>query len=266
MKSIRSSMIFSMFTALLMPLASAEPSIEEVINNCYYKNAGKDQRSELIAILRSDDGSEKRYEFARLWKDYTGDGDLVDKVVIFTLKPLSSKDIAFMRWGYTIESNRKAEQWVYLPETRMTRRLAKRDPENGDWGLNDDELRIRNIDEDIHTYLGVKTYDKKDFYVVESQPKSDPIYSKRIAWYHKTDSWDTCVEGRLDYYDKQGELVKRQFTKWDKIDDAWIWRSVVVKNAQTKSTVIYRMKDIEVNVGLDDSVFSKRSLERGYRY
>lgn len=266
MNLTRSTQISAMLTALLAPSVSAELTAEDVVNHCYYKDAGKDQRSELVAILRSEDGTEKRYKFARLWKDYVGEGDLVDKVIIFTLRPLSSKDIAFMRWGYTIESKRKAEQWVYLPETRMTRRLAKRDPENGDWGLNDDELRIRNIDEDIHTYLGVQTYEKKEFYVVESQPKSDPIYSKRVAWYYKTDSWDTCVEGRLDYYDKQGKLVKKQFTKWDKIDDAWIWRSVVVKNAQTKSTVIYKMKDIEVNVGLDDSVFSKRTLERGYRY
>ena len=254
-----------LLAAFAAPPVSAELSAKEIVKNCYYKDAGKDQRSELVAILRNKDGSEKRYEFARLWKDYTGESDLVDKVIIFTLKPLVNKDIAFMRWGYTIESNKKAEQWVYLPETRLTRRLAKRDPKNGDWGLNDDELRIRNMDEDDHTYLGVHTYEKREFYVVESRPKLDPIYSKRVAWYHKTDNWDTCVEGRLDYYDKQGKLVKKQFTKWDKIDDAWIWRSVVVKNAQTKSTVIYKMKDIEVNVGLDDSVFSKRTLERGYR-
>lgn len=246
---------------------AAEPTVEEVVKNCYYKYAGDDQRSVMTAILRDQNGDEQNYEFVRVWKDYSGEGDLVDKVVIYTLKPLSQRDIAFMRWGYTLDSGKEAEQWVYLPETRMVRRLVKRDPEkNGDWGLNDEELRIRGYEEDEHTYLGVKVFEQKQFYVVESQPKSsDPEYSKLVYWYRKTDDWDSCVEGRRDYYDNQGLLAKSQFTKWDKIGDAWIWRSAVVKNAKTNTTVVYKMRDVEVNVGLDDSDFSKRSLKLGHR-
>ena len=256
-----------LFVSSLPSLAlSEELKAEEVVGHCYYKYAGKDQRSGLMAKVRDAKGKEKTYDFIRLWKNYEGDRDgLVDKVVIFTLTPLASKGITFMRWGYTAESGREADQWVYLPETRMIRRIARRDPSNGDWGLNDEELRIRDLHEDDHRYLGEKHLDGQAYYVVESRPKSDPVYSKRIAWYLKTGDWKTCVEGRLDFYDKSGELVKTQLTTWDHIDGAWVWRTVMVKNMLTNAIVTYEMKDVEVNVGLRDSDFSQRALKRGYR-
>ena len=257
-----------LFTGLLpCVLAAQEVTAHKVVTHCYYKYAGEDQRSGLIAIVRDAKGVEKRYEFIRLWKNYEGDkAGLDEKVIIYTLTPLVNKGVVFMRWGYTLESRKEADQWVYLPETRMTRRIARRDPANGDWGLNDDELRIRHIDEDNHSYLGIKTLERQQYYVVESRPKSDPMYSKRVAWYLKTDDWETCVEGRLDFYDKSGKLVKTQYTTWDRFDKAWVWRKVVVKNLQTKATVIYEMTDVEINVGLKESDFSQRALKKRYRY
>jgi hypothetical protein len=261
----RYTLIFLVMGLLPLLATAQEPSAEEIVKNCYYKYAGDDQRSGLIAIVRDAKGNEKNYDFIRLWKDYGGKDGLIDKVIIYTLTPIVNKDIAFMRWGYTPQSGKEADQWVYLPETRMIRRIARRDPENGDWGLNDDELRIRKLDEDNHSYLGVQVFEGKQFYVVESRPKSDRVYSKRIAWYSKTGNWDTCAEGRLDFFDKKDELVKTQYTTWDQVNGAWIWRTVVVKNVQTNTTVIYKMKDVEVNVGLEDSDFTQRALKRGYR-
>ncbi len=237
----------------------------EIVRNCYYKHQGDDQRSKLIITLRDEHGKEVKHKYIRLWKDYKGVRGVVDKVILFTMYPPWDKGVNFMRWGYTPEHEQLADQWVYLPETRKVRRVSERDPQNMDWYLRDEDLRIRALDEDTHRFINTATIEGETFYVVESIPHSDPLYSKRVFYFSKTEDWDTCLEKRVDYYDKHGKLLKRQTTDWIKIKDAWVWDVVDITNMKTRSSATYEMKDTEVNIGLTDDVYSKRNLRRGYR-
>lgn len=237
---------------------------DDIVKRCYYKYAGDDQRSRLIVALTDEQGKRVKHEFIRFWKSYDGEtGDVTDKTVLFSEFPPTERGVNFMRWAYTQASGKPADQWVYLPETRMVRRVSQRDPKNMDWGINDEDLRIRALNEDTHKYVGDSEYEGRQFYLVESVPReADPVYSKRITWYAKTGNWDDCVEKRIDYFDKLGQLSKEQFIKWDKIGEAWVWRTVVVKKANSLVSAVYDMVDVQVNVGVRDSLFSKRTLER----
>ncbi|MBI3772430.1 MAG: outer membrane lipoprotein-sorting protein [Gammaproteobacteria bacterium] len=238
---------------------------DEIVKHCYYKYAGEDQRSRLKVTLTDEQGKRVNHEFFRFWKSYDGDvGDVTDKTVLFSEFPPHNRGINFMRWAYTQSSGKAADQWVYLPETHMVRRVSQRDPKNMDWGVNDEDLRVRGLAEDIHTYLGVKNHEGRDFYLVESTPReNDPTYSKRVSWFSKTGDWDTCLERRVDYYDKTNQVSKEQFIKWEKVDDAWVWRTVVVKKSNSQVSAVYDMTDVQVNVGVRDNIFSKRVLEKG---
>ncbi len=237
--------------ALLAPFSvmAAALSGTEIVQRCYYKNAGDDQRSRLLVTSTLTNGKKVTSEYIRLWKNYAGKDGIVDKVVLYTASA-HNKGLAFMRWGYTNNSERLADQWVYLPEMRIVKRISKRTPEEMDWGFSDDDLRERDISEDDHRFVEIRTIEGKEFYVVESTPKSGSIYGKRISWFSKADDWEQCVEKRVDYFDKEMKMVKKQFVTWRQVDSAWVWESAVIKNFKADSTIVYDVKEIEVNVGL----------------
>ncbi len=252
--------------ALLTPFSIVAETLSgsEIVQRCYYKNAGDDQRSRLLVTSTLTNGKKVSSEYIRLWKNYAGKDGIVDKVVLYTASA-HNQGLAFMRWGYTNDSERLAEQWVYLPEMRIVKRISKRTPEEMDWGFSDDDLRVRDITEDDHRFVEIRTIEGKEFYVVESIPKNDPIYGKRISWFSKHDDWEQCVEKRVDYFDKEMKMLKKQFVTWRQIDGAWVWENAVIKNFKADSTIVYDVKEVEVNVGLDDREFTTRALARGYR-
>jgi hypothetical protein len=187
-----------------------------------------------------------------------------DKVILFTESPSDNRGVNFMRWGFPSKSGKPPDQWVYLPEMHMVRRISQRDPNNMDWGYTDEDLRIRDLDEDDHRLKQIERSNGQEFYVVESIPRHASAYGKRISYFNKTADWQDCAPQRVDYYDKNSELLKQEFITWKRLKTAWIWDTAVMYNVRTKVSVTYRMQEIEVNVGLDDRLFSERQLRRGY--
>ncbi len=241
---------------------------KEIVKNCGIKNAGSDQRSRLTVILQNPrQGTEKRSIYSRYWKSYAGEDDVVDKMLLFTEYPPDAVGSSFMRVTYLTSSGKEADQWIYLPLLKKIRRVTIRDP--ADSFLNSDlsyaDVVKRPLDMDRHRFLGVKSLQGMDFYQVESIPVGEDIYSRRIQWYLKGDSWEDCVSSRIDYYTKDGSLAKVQFNKWQQVSGAWVWDRVLVRNAITGGVSIFVVSDVEVDVGLSDSFFSARTLRMGPR-
>lgn len=238
----------------------------EVYQHCAEKYAGEDQYGVFSVTLRDRDGRIRRSEYMRFWKDYHGEDEIGDKMLLFTTYPPDARGAAFMRIAYTPQSARPVDQWIYLPLLRKIRRVTIRDP--GDSFLNSNltyaDVTDRALEADEHRYLGVQNVDDIDFHIVESIPREqNPLYGKRVFWFLKTDDWDECVTTRIDYYDTSGELLKDQFIRWQRIDKAWVWERVLVRNRQTGSASVFELSDMHVNSGLQDDLFSSRSLQRG---
>lgn len=243
---------------------AAELSGEDIVRHCDDKYAGADQRSRLIVTLADRDGHVARSEYLRLWKDYQGHHGVTDKVMLFTQSPLDARGVNFMRWGYATRTGRPADQWVYLPEISRVRRVSQRDRNESDWGYSEEDLRRRDPDEDRHRLVEVVLEQGEEYYVVESVPQGKSLYGKRVTRYLKTADWKDCAPRRVDYYDKQGMLVKQQFITWRVLNGAWAWDTAVMYNPRDDVTATYQMLDTEVDVGLSERLFSERQLERGY--
>lgn len=239
----------------------------EIFKLCGYKYPGEDQRSKFTVLLRDKQGNIKKSEYLRYWKDFKGAGGVADKMLLFTIFPPDAKGAAFMRVAYTAEKGRKVDQWIYLPVLRKIRRVSIRDP--GDNFLNSNltyaDVSQRALEEDEHKFLGVKKIQGLRFYLVESRPKErKPLYSKRVFWFHKGEQgWDDCVNTRIDYYDKKGELLKEQFIKWQKVGKAWVWDRVLVRNKRNLSASVFQISGVQINTGLPASIFTARTLRRG---
>ncbi len=256
------------FTANSLAIADEQIALtgKEIFKRCGYKYPGEDQRSKFTVMLRDRQGNTKKSEYLRFWKDFKGVDGIADKMLLFTVFPPDAKGAAFMRVAYVREAKKNVDQWIYLPVLRKIRRVSIRDP--GDNFLNSNltyaDVSLRALEEDNHKFLETKTVKGLEFYMVESIPKeSKPLYSKRIFWFLKTPSWDDCVNTRIDYYDTKGELLKEQFIKWQKVNNAWIWDRVLIRSRQTQTASVFQISEVEINTNLSDDIFSARSLRKG---
>lgn len=243
-----------------------EPSGLDLMNRCGYKYAGEDQRGIFTVILRDREGRMKRSEYLRFWKDYGEEGGVADKMLLFTTFPPEARGSSFMRVAYDPAIGRNVDQWIYLPLLKKIRRVTIRDP--GDSFLNSNltyaDVSPRGIDADEHRYLGTRVVDELAYDVVESLPREEnPLYGKRVFWFLKTEDPADCVPVRIDYYDTAGELLKDQFITWQRIGDAWLWERVRVRSHRDRTISDFELSRTQVNTGLEDDLFTARSLERG---
>ncbi len=264
-----SAMVMATFGLQTGGVVWAEDALaaRDIMERCNFKNPGKDQRSNLTIILRDKDNNEKKNVYSRYWKDYAGAEGVADKMVLFTEFPPDAKGAAFMRWAYADDADKNADQWVYLPVLKKIRRVSIRDP--GDSFLGSDltyaDISGRSLDADEHTLSKSLRRGNQDIYAVENTPrdKNRTLYSKTVSWFSKQGSWDSCVKRQVDYYDKKGQPLKQQVLAWQQVNGAWVWDEVTVRNVQTGHSSIFQVRDVKINVGLEDEVFSERALRLG---
>ncbi|MFQ5468746.1 MAG: outer membrane lipoprotein-sorting protein [Gammaproteobacteria bacterium] len=242
----------------------------DIVKHCAVKNPGKDQLSTFTVLLNDRDGSQKRYVYTRAWKDSGGVDGFADKMLLITTDaPLGAKGAVFMRFAYLPEEQKYADQWISWPKMEKIRRVTIRSP--GDSFLSSElthaDVSPRLLSQDTHTYKEKLTIKGQDFYVVESVPKEEnPLYSKRVQYFQGVPDWQNCSHVRTDYYDTKGVLLKEQFIKWQRVGDAWIWDRVLVRDRQKQKSSIFVISDVKVNLGLDDEIFSERTLKGGLDY
>ncbi len=257
--------LFSMLASTSV-FGGDDVSGSDIVRQCEYKEPGVDQVSRLSITLIDKDGKKRRNIYARIWKNYYGKDDVLDKMVLYTVYPPDAKGTGFMRWGYVPASKKMADQWVYLPNLRKIRRVSVRDP--GDSFLGSDltygDIEARAVADDLHSILKEEVVGDTEYYVVESKPhEKGSMYSKKVSWYKKTADASECVREKTEYYDTRGNLLKKQELAWQRIGDAWAWDNVVVQNVQTGHSSIFKVTDVKVGVGLKDRRFTERGMKKG---
>jgi len=242
---------------------------KDIVSQCDNKYPGENQKSQLSITLTDKSGNERKTVYLRLWKDMKGEDDIFDKMVLFTMYPPDAKGAGFMRWAYTPESGKNAEQWIYLPVLRKIRRVSVRDLADSFLGsdLTYGDISYRDVEADEHQLTRIdRDKNGQEYFVVVSKPKDgDYQYSKRISWYSRAKSAEECVKVRVDYYDRKEVFLKRQLLKWQKVDDAWVWDKVHVQNVQTFHKSFFEVEKVKINAGVGDEWFSERKLRQGIK-
>lgn len=222
-----------------------------------------DQKNKVILHLIEKDGTKKKIEASRYWKNYRAKEGLDSKMLLVTDFPPDSRGISFLIWDYSQE-NKTDDLWLYLPALRMVRRISAQDQNDAFLGsdLTFGDMGQRRLDEDEHKLLREEGYLGTQTYVVESVPKEKTsIYSKKVSWISK-DNWTVL---KIDYYDRNSKLLKRQIIEWQSLDNFSVWKKTEVTNVQNGHRTIFEVSDLHVNTGLEDEDFTERTLKTGIR-
>lgn len=247
--------------------AAAALTAADIVKKSSEIEGGDDSISRLSFTFSSAEGAEKKLRYTMVWKDFAGRDDVDYKVIFFNEYPPDDKGKSFMMWVY---GHKKADEWMYLPELRMVRKVTH-SAHHGHHDEEDDfahsvltqvDLVPRKPDLDDHTLLEPEEMDGHPDFVVESVPKK----ASDEYPYQKTRRWithDDFLPERIDYYGPAGAPIKRETIKWKKLGKAWVWQRVVGEDLVTKARTVLDISDIKLNSGLSDEVFSARTMRLG---
>jgi hypothetical protein len=260
--------IFFVIALCNVPMsAGAELGAGDIVKKSDAVEGGDDSISRLSFTFKSTDKADRKLIYTMVWKEYAGHDDVDDKAIFFSEYPPDDKGKSFMVWVY---DNKKNDEWMYLPELRMVRKVTP-SAHHGHHDQEDDfahsvltqvDLVPREPDLDTHTRLKDEELAGHLDFVIESVPKhagDDYPYQKTRRWITQ----DNFLPERIDYYSPAGALIKRQTIKWQKIGTAWAWEQVVGENLITKEQTVLDISAIKLNSGLQDDIFSARTMRLG---
>lgn len=258
MKAFNQIIIATLLSVLSMGVANAQNITgRSIVEKSYNRPTGNDQESNLKMTLINNSGSER----IRQIKQYSLDNKTVEKSIMFFLSPADVKNTGFMNYSYS--DNTPDDQWIYLPALKKVKRISSDSKSDYFMGsdFTYDDLGDRKIDDDTHTLIKEELINKKQCYVVESTSKNkDYMYSKTITWIDKSN----FIGVKKEFYDEDGELLKMlEIKRYENISNFDIITHSEMNNVQRNHTTKMELSNVKINVGIEDSKFSQRMLERG---
>ena len=188
-------------------------------------------------ILRDRSGTENVRDFIAKALQIEGDGD---RTSIAFASPLDIKGMTLLTHAHT---NRDDDQWLYLPASSRTRRIAS-SSRSGSFASSEfsyEDLVGHSIEKNDYAYLrdepcpGAPT---RTCYVNEQRPKDPESGYKRMVGWLDSEDYRTY---KVDYYDRSNALLKTLESTNFKLHEGKYWRpmKMVMTNHRTgKSTVM----------------------------
>jgi len=218
--------------------------------------AGDDMKIKVFMRLISREGKERIREMTMLRKDAQRGGE--QRYFIYFHQPGDVRGMTFMVWKY---QGRDDDRWLFVPAIDLVKRIAARDKRSSFVGsdFTYEDVSGREVEADRHTLLREETMSGKQVYLIESLPKEEAEYTRKLSWIDK----GTFLPLKEEYYDQQGELYK-VFTAGEvrEIQGVPTITKRTMQNVKSghHSEVVFQ--EVTYNIGLPDDLFSERYLRR----
>jgi outer membrane lipoprotein-sorting protein len=154
------------------------------------------------------------------------------------------------------------KQWLYLPELRRVKKISSSN-KSGAFMASEfsyEDITGNTLDKFEYTFIGEEELNGQLCYVVERVPNYENSgYLKIKSWYSKSD----YLMQRNEYTDRKNTLLKVQtFFGWKKYGSTYRSDRIEMQNLQTGKKSIIQFSERQMNTGLKENDFTKRSLQR----
>lgn len=226
----------------------------EIMQQSFNRDDGKDGYFKIEMALIDKGGGQRKRILEIYTKDY---GRLIKNFIKFT-EPPDIKGTSFLSWE---NENGDDTQYLYLPELGRARRIVSSQKDlrfvNTDFTYED--MQRRKPDKDEHKLLAEEDYSGRPCFVVESLPKDNSLYSKRVSWVDK----ESSVIVKIEFYNKRGDKFKIfKVEGLEKKSGIWTAVDTVMEDLSESHKTLMKMKEVKYNRGLDDGIFTQENLER----
>lgn len=197
-----------------------------------------------------DEQNRKRERFFTSWKKIYSDET---RSLVRFYKPADIKNTALL--SHSKDAQAGADQWIYLPAFKSTKKLSANDKRNSFMGsdFSNSDVAGRSLADDEHE---LTNEDDKNYYVLSRPVDPEDAYSKLEYRIHK----DIFVPLEVKFYDKDGQLLKTlKNSKIQKIKGMYVVVDARMTNAKGSYTNLL-VRDIEVGQRMNDSRFTTKGL------
>ncbi len=179
------------------------------------------------------------------------------------LEFIAPSDIAGTKLLIFEHQNAEDDLWLYLPAIRKVRRISSSQKYRSFVGTDFSyaDLGSRNVDEYDYKITGRDSIEGKYCYILESTEKkgANAQYYRIVSWIDPA-SW---IPLKSEMYDDENTLYKKLNTEQVKqFSDVWMPQLLTMENVQDNTKTILHFKEIRINTGLKDEIFTKRNLMR----
>lgn len=251
----------SLVVALLATVGlSAQMSGQEIMEEVYNRPAPDDINTVVTMTLTNSRGNQRVREI----EQYTLGTSEGEKKIMFFTEPADVRDTSFMTWSY--DDNPDDDQWIYLPQLNRVRRISSDSKHDSFMGsdFTYDDISGRHPDTDEHELLREETLDGTDTYVVESRPKDsgNAPFARTVTWVNP-EEW---LGVRREYYDDRDTMYKvLEVQETIEVDGYSIIAEMTMTSESRNHSTTMEMRDVEVNTGIRERMFSERTMTRGVR-
>lgn len=185
------------------------------------------------------------------------------------LEPAAEKGIGFLQFDYD-DPNRDTDQWMYLSALGKVKRLVSGKSDEPKTGtlfgseISYEDVERAHIEDYIYKILKEETYRGRPCWVIESRPTPARArktnYSRGVQWIDK----ERFIMLKAQLYDRGGRPIKEIISSGiERIDGVWISRRLNVNNVQSRRISTMKVDQIKLNIKVDDTLFSQRTLSDG---
>ena len=226
--------------------------VKESEKAAYY--AGDDGRSDARMMIVDKQGRKQMRQFTILRRDIADNGD--QQMMVFFTRPSDVKDTVFRvekRADLSVEDDR----WLYLPALDLVKRISSGDKRTSFVGSHFfyEDVSGRAISEDNFELKS----QSEEHYILLARPKAAD--SVEFAYYEVTIDKATKLPILINFYDNNDQNYRR--VEAVKIDTIQGHPTVVrskVSDLVGGAYTLMEFRNIQYNIGLDDEVFTERSL------
>jgi hypothetical protein len=231
-------------------LTDADEIVARANLAAYY--AGDDGRSEVRMIIRDGQGREQRRQFNVLRRDVEEGGDQ-DFLVVFS-QPSDVRNTA-----YLVKKHAGADddRWLYLPGLDLVRRVSAGDKRTSFVGAHYfyEDVSGRGPDEDEHALIDTTN----EHYLLEHTPKdaSGVEFASYQTWIDR----NSFLPMKIEYRNSAGDIYRRVEVLG--VEDVEGYPTVTlsrVSDLASGGQTDMQFRYIDYDLGLDESVFTERSL------
>ena len=241
---------FGLVLAHAQALTDPDAIVAEANLAAYY--AGADGRSEARMIIRDAQGREQRRQFTVLRRNIEAGGD--QEFLVVLSQPSDVRDTVFL-----VKKNAGGDddRWLYLPGLDLVRRISAGDRRTSFVGAHYyyEDVSGRGPDEDTHALL--ETTD--EHYVLEHTPKdaSTVEFVSYQTWIDR----ETYLPMKIEYLDAGGDIYRRvEVLQVEEIEGYPTVTLSRVSDLATGGRTDMQFRYIDYDLGMDESVFTERSL------
>ena len=210
-------------------------------------------------VLKDKQGGEAVRTFRMMTLEQTDDGD---KTMAVFDKPADLAGTAVLTYSHALVPD---DQWLYLPEVKRVKRISSQSKAALFMGSEFayEDLSSWEVKKYNYRYLRDEAIDGNDCFVIENVPAyADSAYSKQVEWVDK----QIYHPRRLDYYDRQGRLLKTMtFSGYQQyLGKHWRPTEQVMENHQTGTTTALLWGPYTFKAPINESEFTPQALARSY--